>query len=198
MLHSESITLLNPATWDDKNDAYFMSEFKRLKKAKSVLALCFAECLETYHHWRVFSHGGDGICIEFDKEMVLSTFENDTQIMSGVVNYKTLPQMSSRKKISVDELPFIKRKPYQDENEYRIVYTDTAISTESQDYHLDRSWIRKIIVNPWMPRALAKSVKLSITSIPGCSDIPVSQSTLTNNEMWKELTSKVYPLTGRK
>lgn len=198
MLHSESITLLNPATWDDKNDAYFMSEYKRLKKAKSVLALCFAECPETYHHWRVFSHGRDGICIEFDKELVLSTFDDDKQIISGDVKYRTLRQMESRARIDVNELPFIKRKPYQDENEYRIVFTDMESSAESQAYHLDRGWINRIIVSPWMPRELAKSVKLSIVSIAGCSDIPISHSTLTNNESWKELTSKVSPLIGRR
>jgi hypothetical protein len=43
MLRSRSITLLNPATWDDRNDAYFMAEYKRKVDAKTVLALCFAE-----------------------------------------------------------------------------------------------------------------------------------------------------------
>jgi hypothetical protein len=67
MLRTRNITLLNPATWDDTNDSYFMSEYKRLKNAKSVLALCFAESEESYHHWRIFSSGGDGVRIEFDK-----------------------------------------------------------------------------------------------------------------------------------
>ena len=38
MLRTKSITLLNPATWDDKNDAYYMAEYKRLKDAATVLA----------------------------------------------------------------------------------------------------------------------------------------------------------------
>ena len=67
LLQAKAITLLNPATWDDTNDAYFMAEYKRLKQAKTVLALCFAETAETYHHWRVFSHGADGVCLEFNK-----------------------------------------------------------------------------------------------------------------------------------
>jgi len=43
MLRTKSITLLDPATWDDKNDAYDMAEYKRLKQAATVLALCFTE-----------------------------------------------------------------------------------------------------------------------------------------------------------
>lgn len=54
LLQSRKITLLNPARWDDANDAYFMAEYKRLVGAETVLALCFAETAETYHHWRVF------------------------------------------------------------------------------------------------------------------------------------------------
>jgi hypothetical protein len=42
LLRQKKITLLNPATWDDKNDAYFMAEYKRLKSAQngSGLVLC--------------------------------------------------------------------------------------------------------------------------------------------------------------
>jgi hypothetical protein len=55
MLRARKITLLDPNTWDDKNDAYFMAEYKRQKGLATLLALCFADCDETYHHWRVFA-----------------------------------------------------------------------------------------------------------------------------------------------
>lgn len=38
LLQSRKITLLNPARWDDANDAYFMGEYKRLAGAETVLA----------------------------------------------------------------------------------------------------------------------------------------------------------------
>jgi hypothetical protein len=79
MLRTRNITLLNPATWDDTNDSYFMSEYKRLKNAKSVLALCFAESEESYHHWRIFSAGGDGVRIEFDKTALLAALTKGRQ-----------------------------------------------------------------------------------------------------------------------
>ena len=71
MLRTRTITLLDPGTWDDKNDAFFMAQYKRQKDLKALLALCFADCPETYHHWRVFSHGADGVRVEFDKALLL-------------------------------------------------------------------------------------------------------------------------------
>jgi hypothetical protein len=115
LLQTGHITLLNPATWDDKNDSYFMSEFKRLKKVKTVLALCFAQSKETYHHWRVFSDGTDGVCIEFDKNKLLTTFSEDNRILRGKMNYEYIGTLEKRSHIDVDNLPFLKRKPYEDE-----------------------------------------------------------------------------------
>ena len=39
LLSSRKITLLDPSDWEDKNDAYFMAQYKKLKKASSVPAL---------------------------------------------------------------------------------------------------------------------------------------------------------------
>jgi hypothetical protein len=85
ILKRQTITLLNPATWDDRNDAYFMSEYRRIKQAKSVLALCFTTAPETYHHWRVFSHGGDGVCIEFDHQKLMWDLEDELGFSYGTV-----------------------------------------------------------------------------------------------------------------
>jgi hypothetical protein len=57
ILRNRRLTLLSPETWDDKNDAFFLAEYKRIKELKTVLALCIAVREETYHHWQVFSHG---------------------------------------------------------------------------------------------------------------------------------------------
>jgi len=80
LLQTRQITLLNPATWDDRNDAYFMAEYKRHKKAETVLALCFTAQNETYHHWRVFSHGTDGVRLEFDREPLVAAFKSQPDV----------------------------------------------------------------------------------------------------------------------
>ena len=66
MLRTKSITLLNPATWDDKNDAYYMAEYKRLKDAATVLAFALQKATRSITTGGFFSHGSDGVCVEFD------------------------------------------------------------------------------------------------------------------------------------
>lgn len=190
LLRTKTITLLNPATWDDTNDAYFMAEYKRLRGAESVLALCFADREETYHHWRIFSHGADGICFTFDKDSVLSVFNGDTKVRHGSVKYEEVKAVQKMKSVEVDRLPFLKRYPYHDEREYRIVYTDPHDAMESKSYPIAVSWIERITLSPWMPKALATSVREALKSIDGCSRIKVYQSTLVDNENWKALTAR--------
>jgi hypothetical protein len=76
LLDKKKITLLDPKSWDDSNDSYYLSQYKEKKKLKSVLALCFSQTAETYHHWRVFSSGPSGVCIVFDREQLLGALKN--------------------------------------------------------------------------------------------------------------------------
>ena len=190
LLQTREITLLNPATWDDRNDAYFMAEYKRLLQAKTVLALCFAESEETYHHWRVFSHGADGICLEFDKQALLSAFDGHRRIRLGAVNYRQIRTLRARTEIGIEELPFLKRLPYQDEKEFRIVYADPEVAVEFRNFPLDLAWIRRITLSPWMSQALSRSVVKTLRSIPGCEKLRISRSTLVGNNEWQELTAR--------
>jgi hypothetical protein len=190
MLRTRNITLLNPATWDDTNDSYFMSEYKRLKNAKSVLALCFAESEESYHHWRIFSSGGDGVRIEFDKAALLAALKRDGNVRAELVKYTKLEDLQRKQAIACDELPFLKRWPYGDEREFRVVYTNLSETVAAKDYPIALSSIRRITLSPWMPRVLSASVKAALRSIDGCSRLNVFQSTLVSNELWKKFTEK--------
>jgi hypothetical protein len=191
MLQNRAITLLNPATWDDMNDAYYMAEFKRLKGAKTVLALCFAESRETYHHWRVFSHGVDGVCIEFDKDRLMQTFPQGPHLARDYVDYKLIKKLGAKKTIALDKLPFLKRAPFEDEREYRVVTWDNRHAAEFKDYAIKLSWIRRITLSPWMPKRLRDSVTDTLRAIDGCSRLSVTRSTLIDNETWKNFTARV-------
>jgi hypothetical protein len=196
LLQSRKITLLNPARWDDANDAYFMAEYKRLVGAETVLALCFAETAETYHHWRVFSHGADGVCIEFDKARLLASFDGQPCVQQGKVTYLKIATLQKRRKIDAGALPFLKRKPYQPEREYRVIYVDRAASMEAKDFDIELSWIRRITLSPWMSDALKESVKKTLRGInDDCRRLSISRSTLVGNDVWKGLTAKAVLVT---
>lgn len=190
ILKTGRITLLNPATWDDTNDSYFMSEYKRIIGAKTVLALCFAEKAETYHHWRVFSHGSDGVCIEFDKTQLLWAFEDEPNIKQGYMKYRQMLDLTDVREMNAHELPFLKRYPYSDEREYRIIYSSSTDIVNYKDFDFDKDSIKRITLSPWIPRSISSSIRDTLKSIDGCKDIPIATSTLIDNDSWKQIASR--------
>lgn len=194
LLRNKRITLLDPSTWDDRNDAFFMSEYKKSIGASSLLALCFAESHETYHHWRVFSHGSDGVCIEFEKAALLNAFEQDPQILHGPISYTLLKDVQKMADVNIQELPFLKRWPYGDEVEYRVIRVDQDDAKPFHDVPIRVNYIKRITLSPWLSPALADSVKSNLKSIPGCSKLKVYRSTLIDNSDWKKLAGRAAPV----
>ena len=186
ILRNKVITLLSPSTWDDRNDAYFLAQYKKRKGVQTVLALCFAETSETYHHWRVFSHGCDGVCIEFDKARLLQHARDSKRVRSGPVLYREIKE-ARRQGVELDKLPFVKRYPYHDEKEFRIVYVDAHNAVEAREFPIDISCIQKVTLSPWMPLPLEGAVKATLADIDDCSALPIGRSTLVENEKWKRV-----------
>jgi hypothetical protein len=190
LLQTRKITLLNPASWDDKNDAHFMAEYKRLRKMQTVLAICFASPQETYHHWRVFSNGADGICISFDRKRLLDAFKKQPGMTMGKMRYEYVETVAAWPELKVAQLPFLKRKPYQAENEYRVIYESADKPMEFFDVDIDLAWIKAITLSPWMPPAFLTAVKTTLRAIPGCEHIEIVRSTLVGRESWQSLTAR--------
>lgn len=188
ILTSRQITLLDPNFWDDKNDSHFMAVYKERKKLKSLLALCFSEASETYHHWRVFSSGPAGVCIVFDKNRLIEDIGQEPQVSVGSMSYLTMTE-ARRKAFQVDELPFVKRFAYKPEREFRALYASLTEEKPSLDLPIRLSSISRISLSPWMHASLSKSTASAIRAINGCEKLRVSRSTLISNEQWKNLAS---------
>lgn len=121
MLAHRHITLLSPATWVDKNDAHFMSVYQQTFNLTSVLALCFTEAAETFHHWKIFSGSPSGICIEFKKHKFASWAKVSTGMQMENMSYRNLSTMKDNRP-APHHLPFIKRFAYRDEKEVRLLW----------------------------------------------------------------------------
>lgn len=191
ILRNKCLTLLSPETWDDRNDAFFMAEYKRLKRAKTVLAICLAEREETYHHWRLFSHGADGVCLEFDREKLLSALARAQGVRHQLVDYELVKNVNRMEDVNLENLPFMKRWPYGDEREYRAIYVDTERELTSFSIPIDLTMITRITLSPWLAPTLVAVVKEVLRSMPGCSTKEVYRSTLIDNNEWKKLTGRV-------
>src|SRR5882762_1657631 len=149
LLSNESITLLNPRTWDDRNDSYFLSLYKKKKKLASVLALCFAQAAETYHHWKVFAPGPAGVCIHFRREDLLEALGAYNGVRSDTVDYKTIDELTENQP-GIDKLPFVKRIVFKDELEFRIIYESKKEKLPKRDFPVPRSAIEKVTLSPWI------------------------------------------------
>lgn len=185
-LHTEELALLNPASWDDRNDSFYIEEYARRSGAKSVYALCLANCAETYHHWRVFSHGSGGACIQFKPEKFFAAIAQAKGVRSEEVRYRTINELR-RMKPALNELPFLKRHAFEDEGEFRLFYASQAAGPPIHRVRVPRSAVDRIILSPWLPGAVSDRVKKTLKAISGCSKVKMYRSTLVENENWKKL-----------
>jgi len=194
ILRNKTLTLLNPEYWDDRNDAYFVTQYKEFIGAKSTLALCFAQQRETYHHWRIFS-GSDGVCIEFNKAKLLACLAKDPTIQAREVAYKQVSEISGTR-IPPEDLPFLKRFPYEDEREFRLLYVNMDEESDFHNVRISLWSILRITLSPWMARPLVDTVKATLKQIEGCERMRIYQSTLIENNKWKKAANPDLEIDG--
>lgn len=185
VLESRSVTLTDPDRWDDGNDRFGMSEYKRRNELKTLLAICFADCSETYHHWRVFTEGKSGICLEIEKAPFLERVSTLDGFHHRKVHYRKLNLLKGDSKWDLADLPFIKRAPYKPEQELRVVYCSKTDTTNAIPVPIELGWIKSIKLSPWMPTALHNAVRATLRRIEGCSSLPVQSTSLIGSETWK-------------
>jgi hypothetical protein len=194
MLREKRLPLLDPASWDDKNDAQNLVTYKKKKGFKSVLALCIADAPEAYQHWKIYANNSSGVCIEFHRENLINKFNNQHGFLHGCVRYVLLKELRQCPP-SVDDLPFIKRFAYQDESEYRFIFTSSEEKKKEEkkkiEYiSIDINDIKQIVINPWVESPVYKSMELAIAKTPGWEKVNMRQSTVTKNDAWMRMCSR--------
>lgn len=184
LLHTKKLTLVNPSAWDDKNDSHFVQAYRDRKGHGSVLALCLTEALQTYHHWKVFTHGASGACICFDKEAFKSWIDETDLIQGREVVYRTLPQIQKQPP-KLEDLPFLKRKAYEHEGEFRLLYCTKKKSVVVQSFDIPLEMIDFVLLNPWLPPSTANAIEEVIHRIDGCQKLEVKRATIVKNDDWQ-------------
>jgi hypothetical protein len=183
LLQRKKLTLLDPMTWDDRNDSHFLTVYKREKNLSCLSALCFSQADETYHHWRVFADGSSGVRITFLRQALLNLFSSKSGISHGSVKYQLIKTVRTSKP-PIEQLPFLKRYPYQQEDEYRFVYESSTTPQQVFEIDLPLRLIRSVTLSPWMNRSVAEAVKQVVKGIPGCQKFKIHRSTLIANDEW--------------
>jgi hypothetical protein len=185
LLHKR-IFLLDPKSWEDTNDSYYLGVYKEKQNLKTLLALCLAETNETFHHWKVFSGNISGVCVEFDKEKLISHFKGIDTVIIDKVDYKKISELQSCPP-ELPKLPFYKRHPYRDEEELRIIYYSKEEEINSKSFAIDLSCIKQILLSYLLSDELRDSLIDVIHGLEGCERLTVIRTSLIDNKKWKEI-----------
>lgn len=185
-LRTKELVLLSPKTWDDKNDSHYLESYAKASGFASTYALCLTEASETYHHWKVFTSGSSGVCIEFKKDDLIKFAEKVPSLRAESVRYRTIKALQ-KKRPTYEELPFLKRNAFSDELEFRLFLAANNPSSEPLRFHVPTSAVNRVVLSPWIPDVVAEQVKATLNAIVRCKTLKVKRSSLVNNEDWKRL-----------
>lgn len=182
LLTRKRLVLLDPVSWEDKNDSQILIEYKNRKRVDKLFALCFSHGDETIHHWRTFADGISGCCIEFDKKLLIEKLRGISGLRFKHVAYKKLKDLKDAI-IKVNDIPFTKRWPYRCEEEYRIIWEGTT-PQNSFEIDIDLQIISKITLNQKMPEIVYQTIRRHLRQAFSDPDKRINRSTLYENQVW--------------
>jgi Protein of unknown function (DUF2971) len=185
VLTKQQIALVSPSLWHDENDKFLLERYRERENLSFVGAVCLTTGPETFHHWKTFADGPNGVCIEFDKEELERYVAPHSGVRIKQIQYLKIDQIQTADCDKISDLPFLKRSGFSDEREYRIIFGGEA---EEGFYPvpIDLSCIRAIKLSPFVPDGLSGSIKDMLRSIDGCSRLKITRSRLTDSSSWKK------------
>jgi hypothetical protein len=195
LLAEQKITLLDPQSWDDRNDSYYLSLYKKSKNLKSVLALCFTMASERYHFWRVYGVGLSGVRIRFKRKELLDAVRKTQGLRMESVEYPKLDKID-KTTLPISKFPFVKRYAFKDEIEFRMVYESEKERITKLDIPISLSCIDKIVLNPWLHPDLFYHVREALCSIKDCRSLTIVHSKLIDNKRWQAAGDKAIKTGG--
>ena len=185
LLERKKLTLLDPKSWEDRNDSEIILEYKKRKKIKNLFAICFSHGDETIHHWKTFSNGTSGCVIEFDAKKLFEIIDKVDGLRHGKIAYKKLSNIEKKETIiNIDDIPFIKRWPYRCEEEYRIIVENNNENESLYDIEISLDVIKRITINQQMPDKVYETIKRHLKGLKGSTDSRINRSTLFENKRW--------------
>jgi hypothetical protein len=125
IMESGGLALSKTDKWEDKNDYAALDSYKRKSGAGEIRALCFAQGKEQIHHWFYYAQKDSGCCIHFKDGPLLAALGGESSFLCDSVVYLSSEDFTAAwlKQQPVEKWPFIKRRPYEAEQEYRVIWT---------------------------------------------------------------------------
>lgn len=182
------LALISPEIWEDSNDAHYIERYRERHGLGAIYAACFTTSSERRHHWKSFADGVSGVCLEFDRDMLVSSLDAEgLTVRHQAVAYVRADQ--ARAVLSQDDRcwPFVKRIAYRDESEYRILAM-RAEPCEATVVHLsfDVAALKQIKLSPCLPEALADAAKQGLRALLDGRSVRLQQSRILQSKQWKQ------------
>ena len=184
LLQRKKLTLLDPKSWDDKNDSEVILEYKKKKKIKSLFVVCFSYGDETIHHWKTYANGTSGCVIEFNAAKLFSIVDELPHVIHKKVEYRKLSDIEDKGAVvDMSKIPFTKRWPYRCEEEYRIM-AETETDEKYFEIDIPLDIINRITISQQMPEPIYATIKSYLKDLRGNPESRISRSTLYENKRW--------------
>jgi len=180
LLSQEKLTLRDPQRWSDTNDSYYLELYRKKMGFSSVLALCFTQSSERFHHWEAFGNRKDKTDrakIKFKRRALIDAIKLEPRLKYDEVQYLKMNDIKARL-LKREELPFIKRWGYNHEREFRIIYESMEQAPSNCDFHVPLSCINKITLSPWLSYSDFRTLKDELRQIKNCNELRIERSTL--------------------
>jgi len=182
MLKRKRLVLLDPSSWEDKNDFEILLEYKKRKRIQKLFALCFSYGDETIHHWKTFADGISGCCIQFDPKRLIDLFNHTPGIRCGAVTYKKLKDLKDAV-IDIEDIPFTKRWPYRCEEEFRVIWSGRTDQT-GYEIPFNLQMITKVTISQRMPEQVYETIRDYLREVFKRPEQRINRSTLYQNRIW--------------
>jgi hypothetical protein len=182
MLKRKRLVLLDPSSWEDKNDSEILLEYKKRKRVQKLFVLCFSYGEETIHHWKTFADGISGCCVQFDPMQLIELLNHTRGIRYRAVTYKKLKDLKDEA-VDVEDMPFTKRWPYRCEDEFRIVWTGRTKQT-SYEIPFNLKMITKVTISQRMPEQIYETIRGHLREVFRRPEQRINRSTLYENRIW--------------
>ena len=182
LLKRRRLMLLDPKSWEDKNDSKVMLEYKHRRNGLRLFAICFSWGDETIHQWKAFADGISGCCIEFDAPRLINRLRGVDGVRFRCVKYPRLNELPDGD-IPVKDMPFIKRWPYRCEDEFRVIWEGKS-KEAFFEIEIDLTMINKVTINQRMPPQVYATIREYLREAFADPDQRISHSTLYENARW--------------
>jgi hypothetical protein len=168
-------------SWEDRNDAASVEAFCRLKgQGIEARVICLAEDEEVITHWKTYA--SKGCCIQFNTGVLLNYLEKlGTDFLHDFVDYKPMEELTAGflGKLPLDKFPFLKRRAYECEREYRVVWFGKKREVKNARIPLEKGIVAYITLAPDLPNR--EKIQKSLEKKYG---IEVKLSRITKNDDW--------------